>query len=723
MRKLRLGLGVGLALVAAAGLLVSSAIGQGAGANGFGAAAVNHQRQLNADKEPGTWMSAGRTYDEQRYSPLTQINKANIKDLGLAWYGDIDTERGQESTPVVVDGMLYVTSAWSKLFAYNAKTGELIWKYDPKVDTAFGQVACCDVVNRGVAAWNGKIYLGALDGRLIALDSKTGKEVWTVQTTDPKLPYTITQVPRIAKGAVIIGNAGAEYSIRGYVSAYDLETGKLKWRFYTVPGNPKDGFDNQPELKKAAETWSGEWWKFGGGGTAWDSILYDPKTNLVYFGTGNGLSWSRTIRDPKGGDNLFVASIVAVNADTGKYAWHYQSVPGDEWDYDVTNPLMTADLVIGGKKRHVLMQAPKTAFFYVWDAKTGKLISAEKFGPANWASRIDPKTGPVVNPDVRYTVTKAAIVQPAPLGAHNWHPMSFSPRTGLVYIPVTESVTAFQSADPAKFTMKERAYNTGTISASPEITALFNQPGALKRGNISSWLAAYDPVSAKVVWKAKPNAVYGASGTMVTASDLVFMGNHSGEFSAYDARTGDKVWSIKVDAKVVAAPSTYVIDGEQYVALLVGARGLPEGVVRTSAVSQNNSRILVFKLGANAKLPTREFKASTTTLAKLDPPLLTGTNEQVIDGQGAYGKYCSGCHGANAVADKTAPDLRLTTLLRSKADWDAVVLGGSRAAGGMASFKAILADGDSENILHYVVSRANQDKAAEQAKAAPVANR
>src|SRR5436190_9027082 len=696
MRKVRTGVGLGL-VVAVAGLLASSAIGQGAASNRFAAASVDDQRQIGADKEPGTWMSAGRTYDEQRYSPLTSINRSNLKDLKLTWYGDLDTERGQESTPVVVDGALYVTSAWSKVFAYNAKSGAPLWKYDPKVDASVGPLACCDVVNRGVAAYKGRIYLGALDGRLIALDAKTGAVVWSVQTTDLKQPYTITQTPRVAHGLVFIGNAGAEYSVRGYVSAYDAETGKLKWRFYTVPSDPKADKDNQPELAKAAKTWSGDWWKFGGGATAWDTILYDPKTNLVYFGTGNGLSWSRTIRDPKGGDNLFVSSIIAVNADTGKYVWHYQSVPGDEWDYDVTNPLMTADLKIGGATRHVLMQAPKTGFFYVWDAKTGKLLSAEKFAPANWASKIDLKTGrPVENPEVRYSVTKAAILQPAPLGAHNWYPMSYSPRTGYVYIPVTESSTGFQSADPAKVTVKERSYNTGTLSASPEITALYAQQAALARGNISSWLEAYDPVAQKVVWKSQ-NMVYGASGTMVTASDLVFMGDHTGQFNAYDAKTGEKVWSVPVQAKVVASPSTYTIDGEQYVALLVGARGLPEGIERTVATSANNSRVLVFKLGGKASLPTKAFNVASTTSRVLNPPLLTGTNENVIDGQNAYGKYCAGCHGATGVADKTAPDLRYTTLLSSQQAWDAVVIGGSRAANGMASFKSMLAEGDSEN--------------------------
>jgi PQQ-dependent dehydrogenase (methanol/ethanol family) len=706
----------GLAVAAMLAGPAGSATGKAGAGHAKGAAAVDAARLMAADTEPGTWMAAGRTYSEQRYSPLTGINKANIGKLGLAWYADMDTERGQESTPVVVDGVLYVTTAWSKLYAFDAKTGEKLWAYDPKVDPSVGQIACCDVVNRGVAAWKGKIYLGALDGRLIALDGKTGKVAWSVQTTDPKEPYTITQVPRIVKGMVVIGNAGAEYTCRGYVSAYDAQTGKMKWRFYTVPAKPGDP-TNSPILEKAAKTWNGEWWKYGGGATAWDSILYDPKTNLVYFGTGNGLSWSQSIRSPEGGDNLFVSSIIAVNADTGKYVWHYQETPGDEWDYDNTNPLMTADLKIGGRQRHVLMQAPKTGFYYVWDAATGKLLSAEKFAPANWATKIDLKTGrPVFNPEVRYTVDKASIVQPAPLGAHNWHPMSFSPRTGLVYIPVTESTTGFQSADPKTFAIKERVYNTGTVSFSDKITELYGKPGAPQRGNIRSYLEAYDPVAQKIVWKADDKD-YGPHGTMVTASDLVFSGDWSGFFNAFDARTGKKLWSAQTQADVVAAPATYTIDGDQYVALLVGARGLPPGQARTNPLSANNSRLLVYKLNANASLPTKALPGAIQAQRKLNPPLLTGTNEQVIDGEGAYGRFCSGCHGAGGVADKSIPDLRYSPVLQSPLEWKHIVEDGARASKGMASFKGALAEGQAEAIYHYIVSQANKEKAAQEAAA------
>jgi quinohemoprotein ethanol dehydrogenase len=713
-------LGRGLLTAGLAGSLILGGVASAAPqpeAHAKGAAAVDAARQLAADKEPGTWMSAGRTYSEQRYSPLTGINKANVGKLGLAWFGDIDTERGQESTPVVVDGVMYITTAWSKVKAYDAETGKKLWEYDPKVDPSNGAVACCDVVNRGVAAWKGKLYLGALDGRLIALDAKTGTVAWQVQTTDPKEPYTITQVPRIVRGMVIIGNAGAEYTCRGYVSAYDAATGKMKWRFYTVPGAPGDP-TNSPELKKAFSTWSGDFWKYGGGATAWDTILYDPKTDLIYFGTGNGLSWSQTIRSPKGGDNLFVSSVIAVHANTGKYAWHFQEVPGDEWDYDVTNPLMTADLTIGGKPRHVLMQAPKTGFFYVWDAATGKLISADKFAPLNWATKIDLKTGrPVESPDARYTETKAAIVQPAPLGAHNWHPMSFSPRTGLVYIPVTESSTGFQSADPKTFQIKDRVYNTGTVSFSDKITTLYGQPGALPRGNIRSYLEAYDPVRQKEVWRA-PDKDYGAHGVMVTASDVVFSGDWSGNFNAFDARSGKKLWSAPTQADVVAAPSTYTIKGVQYVALLVGARGLPPGQARTNPLSANNSRILVFKLNATATLPQTPITGSVAGRV-LDPPLLTGTNEQVIDGEGAYGRFCAGCHGAGGTADKSIPDLRYSPALRNVTNWNSIVLEGARADKGMVSFKKVLAEGQSEAIYHYIVSQANKAKATEQAARKP----
>ena len=341
----------------------------------FGAA-VDEQRLITADNDRASWLSYGRTYDEQRYSPLDQINKETIDQVGLAWFADMTTSRGQEATPIVVDGALYISTSWSNVWAFNVRTGALLWEFDPGVDRAYGRKACCDVVNRGVAVWEGKVFVGALDGRLIALDSKTGEQVWETQTFDPELNYTITGAPRIIKGNVIIGNGGAEYGVRGYVTAYNANTGDLNWRFFTVPGDPADGYE-QNILFDAASTWTGEWWRLGGGGTVWDAMAYDVDLDLLYIGVGNGSPWNQSLRSPGGGDNLFLTSIVALDPDDGTYRWHYQTVPGETWDYTATQHIMLADLQIEGEERRVVMQAPKNGFFYVLDAATGQLISAE----------------------------------------------------------------------------------------------------------------------------------------------------------------------------------------------------------------------------------------------------------------------------------------------------------------------------------------------------------
>jgi len=708
-----------MAIIAASVLAVISLGVVAATAQGsrpFGAAAVNKARHVNANSEPGTWMSAGRTYDEQRYSPLTQINTTNVKDLGLAWFADINTDAKQEATPVIVDGVLYVSTNWSMVKAFNAKTGEKLWEWDPQVNRAeIGRISCCGTVNRGVAIWEGHVIASVLDGRLVSLDAKTGRVVWSTQTTPLADPYTITMTPRVANGKIFIGNAGAEYTVRGYVSAYDVKDGKLLWRFYTVPGNPNDPNNKDPEiLKRYAATWKGEWWKFGGGATAWDTFVYDPQTNLVYFGTGNGLSWSQDIRSPGGGDNLFVSSIIALNADTGAYAWHFQETPGDEWDFDNTNPLMVADLTIHGRKRHVIMQAPKQAFYYVWDAKTGELLRADQYAPQNWAKSIDLKTGrPVENPAARYGVGRPAIVQPAALGAHNWHPMSFSPRTGWVYFSVTESTAGYGTQNPETFQVKTRANNTGVDRAAA--APLFAAPGAPRQGNIKSYLMAWNPSEGKEVWRVD-NPVYGASGTMTTAGDLVFTGSAQGDFSAYNARNGQKLWSTSANARVEAAASSYMIDGVQYVAVLVGS-SMPQGVVRTSTVSQNNSRLLVYKLGGTAKLPTTPVVTAGTTASPtgpvLDPPLYAGTNEDFIFGERQYGENCSGCHGLNG-GGGSAPDLRYSRLLRDQAGFRAVVYG-SRVNGGMPSFQGRMQQTDVDSVFQYIIRRANDEKQVQQA--------
>lgn len=680
--------------------------------NAIGAAALNTQR-LVADKDPGSWLTAARNYHEQRFSPLKQINDDNVDGLGLAWYADIDTERGQESTPIVLDGVMYLTSAWSMVKAYDIRTGAKLWEYDPGVAKAKAVDACCDVVNRGVAAWNGKLYLGALDGRLIALDGKTGKVVWSVQTTDTSLPYTITGVPRIIKGKVIIGNGGAEYRVRGYVSAYDADTGKQVWRWWTVPGDPSLPFE-QPELAGAAKTWTGDaYWQIGGGGTVWDGMAYDPELDTLYIGTGNGNPWNQAIRSPAGGDNLYLASIVALNPNTGAYKWHYQTTPGETWDYTATQPIMIADLKYPQGKRRVVMQAPKNGFFYVLDAKTGKLLSAEKFAPLTWATHVDMKTGrPVEVPEARYDKTgKPVIVSPGALGMHNWHPMAFNADTGLVYIPVQVSNAAY--AGRKDFKINLQGTNTGTDFAGG--SELFDKPGAPPRGNVESYLLAWDPIKAKEVWRIK-NEIYGSSGVLATSGNLIFSGNHNGEFNAYNATTGKKLWSAPTQARVVAAASTFLVDGQQQVAILVGARGLPNTQKRTSSVSANNSRILVFKSGGSTTLPT-EMPTTTASRIKIDPPLLTASNETVFAGEQAFAANCAICHGQLAVpgAGAIAPDLRYSGLLPIRNGWNQTVRDGDRATRGMPSFAATLSQETTDAILAYVIKRANDEKATQEA--------
>src|SRR5262244_3861268 len=420
---------------------------------------VDVARIIKADQEPGNWMSHGRTYNEQRFSPLKDINAGNAPRLALAWHFDLDTDRGQEATPLVVDGVMYFTSAWSKVFALNAATGRLIWKYDPKVPPEWAVNACCDVVNRGVAVSQGKVFVGTLDGRLVALDAATGKPVWETLTIDRNFRYTITGAPRVAKGKVFIGNGGAEMGVRGYVTAYDVETGKMAWRFYTVPGDPSKPFENKA-LESAAKTWTGEWWKLGGGGTVWDSIVYDPEFEFLYIGVSNGSPWNRRIRSPGGGDNLFLSSIVALKADSGEYVWHYQETPGEMWDYTACQQITLADVSIDGRARKTLLHAPKNGFFYVLDRATGELISARPYTQVNWATGIDPKTGrPIETAIARYEGGEPAPIVPGPLGAHNWQPMSYSPLTGLVYIPVQDAGFPYKSDE--NFQPKKLAANYG----------------------------------------------------------------------------------------------------------------------------------------------------------------------------------------------------------------------------------------------------------------------
>jgi alcohol dehydrogenase (cytochrome c)/quinohemoprotein ethanol dehydrogenase len=688
-----------------------------AGATANPAAGVDGARIQNADREPGNWMSYGRTYDEQRYSPLDRVNAANVAKLGLAWYYDLDTAaRAQESTPLVIDGVMYVTSAWSKVFALDSATGRELWRYDPKVPGTAAINACCDVVNRGVAAWSGRLYLGTLDGRLVALDAVSGKPAWEVMTVEPGGRYTITGAPRIVKGKVIIGNGGGEMGVRGYITAYDADTGKQAWRFYTVPGDPSKQLES-PALEMAAKTWKGEWWKLGGGGTVWDSMAYDPELDLLYIGTGNGSPWNRAIRSPGGGDNLFVSSIVALKPETGEYVWHYQTTPGDTWDYTAAQHMILADLTIDGRGRKVIMQAPKNGFFYVLDRANGELISAKAFATMNWATGIDMKTGrPIETPDARYgEVGKPFIAQPGPGGAHSWQPMSYSPRTGLVYLPVMEAT--FPYFPDKDFRKRTLAWNTGTdfnAGSLPTDQSVLDQIKAGLKGHLAAW----DPVAQREVWRVQYEHPWNG-GLLSTASDLVFQGDSMGEFAAFDARNGAKLWSAATGTGILAPPVTYLAGDEQYVAIEVGwggAFGLAAGeLARDAHIATNAPRVFAFKLGGTAAMPP----PGPPPRPAAEPPPDVATAATIDAGKAVYHRYCGTCHGDSAVSTGVLPDLRYSAYLADPETFTRMVREGQLGERGMVGFGAELSPEDVARIRAYVIHRAHQTRQTAGTTAAP----
>ena len=668
---------------------------------------VDGARIIQADQEPENWLSHGRTYNEQRFSPLKAINDKNVNQVALAWYYSLDTRRGQEATPLVVDGVMYFTTAWSKVISLDAASGVRRWEYDPKVPPEWAVNACCDVVNRGVAAWKGKVFVGTLDGRLIALDTATGKPVWGTLTIDPKMRYAITGAPRVVKGKVIIGNGGAEMGVRGYVSAYDAETGNLVWRFYTVPGDPSKPFES-PFLEKAAKTWSGEWWKNGGGGTVWDAMAYDPQLDLLYIGSGNADPWARRIRNARAQDNLLASSIIALRPDTGEYVWHYQENPGDEWDYDSAEQIILADLRIDGQLRQVLLHAPKNGFFYVLDRATGKLLSAKPFTRVTWATGIDLQTGrPIESPEAQYEGSdKPSVVSPGPGGAHSWQPASYSPDTGLVYFPVLEAGFAYKSAE--HFSHNRLAWNTGI---DPVAAGLPQEPNIKKAilGSIKGHLTAWDPVKQIEVWRAdRPGPLNG--GVLSTAGNLVFEGTGNGQFEAFRANTGEKIWSASTQSGITAGPISYTVNGEQYIAILVGWGGvlpLAAGEVARQSPRMNNvPRMLAFKLGGKASLPSvPELKPQILT-----PPRATASLATVKKGEELYQRFCGGCHGDVAVSGGVLPDLRYSGALANQ-HWLSIVRDGVLGLYGMVGFSKELSRQDAEAIRAYVIFRANQSLA------------
>jgi quinohemoprotein ethanol dehydrogenase len=583
----------------------------------------------SAGKSGEDWLSYGVTPQETRYSPLSQINAANVNRLGLAWSYDLGAGGGnQEGTPLEWNGAIYGITNWSIVFAVDARTGKEKWRWDPEVNQkAVRPKICCGIVNRGIAMYEGKIIAPVIDGRLEALDAGTGKPVWEARVAYPQDNYTITMAPRIAKGKVIVGVSGAEYPVRGFFSAFDANTGQFAWRFYTIPGDPSKPYES-PALKKAAETWSGDFWKLGGGGTVWDGVAYDPDANLVYVGTGNGGPWPEELRKSKGKDNLYVCSVLAVNPDNGELKWYFQMVPGDSWDYDSVQQLMLADLPIKGRPRKVLMQANKNGFYYVLDRVTGQFITGQPYAQVTWAKGLNEETGrPFVNPEAHYG-TEIIPISPSGGGAHNWAPMSLNPATGLIYIPTSSVGNTTFGIDP-NFTYVNGQSNSGVLHApppnapngpnanagpvryAPPSTKVLPPPPAIGPAPIEGQrgiLLAWDPVNQKERWRANGGGSIGG-GTVSTGGNLVFQVIPDGRLMAYSADKGEKLFEVETGLKGgMGPPITYMIDGKQYVSLMGGTgRIVPRdgSPAAPGAVLPPAPKLLTFVLDGKGTLPAK----------------------------------------------------------------------------------------------------------------------
>lgn len=654
--------------------------------------AAASEAMLLDSSEGGNWPGYGRTFGEQHFSPLAQINDRNVSRLGLAWYMDLGPA-SPYTQPIAVNGVLYFSQGMSIVHAVDARTGKLLWRYDPEVARHGGWELWWFWGTRGIAWWNGKVYTSTGDGRLIALDATTGKPVWSTQTTERGSGQYITGAPRAFDGKVIIGQAGGDVSAtRGYATAYDAETGRQLWRFYMVPGNPAKGFENKA-MEMAAKTWTGEWWKYGGGGEPWNAFAYDPKTRTVLIGTGNGYPWNTKIRSPGGGDNLFLCSLVALNADTGEYKWHYQFNPAESWDYNGAMDIELADLVIDGKLRKVAMSAPKNGFLYVIDRTNGKLISAEKIAKVTWASRIDLATGrPVEDPADHFPNGEDFEMWPSSRGAHSTMPMAYSPETKLLYIPKIEM----------GFTVNDRG-----VTQDSYWTVNFGPPKPNPLQNTSA-LLAWNPATQTPAWKVATRAGING-GVLATAGDLVFQGQIDGRLSAYTASSGKELWSFAAQAPVVAAPISYLAGGKQYVTVMVGIGGgagttpFSYGGIVVDYRTQRK-RALTFVLDGRAELPPAPPPFVVKAVA--DPGYRAAP---ALEAKGAhlFTRTCHLCHGGEAVSGGSAPDLRASQVPLSSDAFASVVRGGALAVNGMPKM-ADLSNDDLDALRQYIRSRAAQ---------------
>jgi quinohemoprotein ethanol dehydrogenase len=684
---------------------------------------VDAQRLLAADEQPGQWLALGRDWQGQRFSPLKRMDTANIGTLGFAWEYEFRSRRGrvehgQEATPLVVDGVIYASGPWGSAIAVDARTGREHWRYDPDVDGSYNRKACCDVVSRGLQVWNGRVYVATLDGHLVALDARDGRELWKVDTLVERdtRSYTITGPPQVAGKVVVIGNSGAEFGVRGYITAYDLETGAQRWRFYTVPGDPAKQPPEHPEMAQALETWSKDSdWESGLGGTVWGEMNYDPQLDLLYVGTGNASPLAPWLRSPGGGDNLFLASILAIRPATGELAWYFQTTPGEMWDYTATQNMILADLAIEGRTRKVLMQAPKNGYFYVLDRATGEFISAKPYVFTNWATGLDAKGRPTLNPQATYE-KQSALVFPTGAGGHNWPPMAFNPQTGLVYIPARESGMVMGPL-PGEYQWKPGRTNAAHHIAfsffvdllSPqerkEYDAVIAAHPGLPDPATREFLIAWDPAQQQERWRVPlGRSELAGGGVLSTAGNLVVQGTSAGKLLVFTADGGELVKEIDVGTGIMAAPVSYEIGSEQYISVLAGFGGAMAPLYPAESAAyrhQNHGRLLTFKLGGGTTpLPPARQPQQTPP----PPELADITPERIQRGAGHFFTYCVFCHGGQGEARLSAyPDLFRMPAATHSAFQD-IVHGGRLAPAGMASFADVLSPEDVADIQAFLVS-------------------
>lgn len=701
-----------LALVAIATVACGNKAAEKPAAKALGS--IDRARLLAADQSPGDWLTSGRDFGKTHFSPLDQINKGTAARLGFAWEYATNTTRGLEATPIVVDGVLYTSGQAGKVYALHADSGAQIWAFDPQSDGQVSRYACCDDVNRGVAVWGGLVYVASLDGRLFALNASTGEQVWVVDTFISKdRGYTSTGAPEVAGNVVVIGNAGADYDARGYVSGYDLKTGKLAWRFFVVPHDPALGPQEHPELDDALKTWDPKSrWDVGGGGTPWGALTYDPELNLLYVGTGNAALFNWHERSPSGGDNLYLCSILAINPDTGRLVWHYQETPRESWDYTSVQPIMLANLKVDGVERKVLMHAPKNGFFYVLDRATGKVLRAEKYVPLNWATHVDLATGrPEIDTKAVDYKDGPKWVVPSGMGGHSWNPMSYDASKGIVYIPTIEGGAV--TADLTKgHEYRPKRTNSGTSILFGDLLLLNPErmPGPMgtaladvqKRGLHQSYsaLKAFDPVTGKVAWERRTTDWWDRAGLLGTAGGLLFQGDDKGFFRVLDADTGAVLKEIEVGSPIMAAPMTYTVDGVQYVAVMAawGGGGWFAPHATSAAVKRGNAgRILAFKLdGGAAPLPP----VLGDPPPMVEPPQQTADAATIARGAGMFRGSCGMCH-AN-VPNGMTPDLRRMSAATQGVFQD-IVRGGALRLRGMPQWDDVFSVEDVDAIHAYLI--------------------